>query len=243
MLTSRSIDILDAYWASFLGCAVQELESDAPRIIRHKGELVDYFGLFAFFRKSTPIVSVPDDQLESMKRFVNSIPVAEVRQPAAFATAARALRSEIVGPASIAYADAKTLKSVASTARMLTKADKPAADALQVACTALEWEQGGCKVGEQETCGIFVGKQLAALAGYEPWSGVIAQLEVVTHRDFRGKGYGKQEVAHMAQHALKQGLLPQYRTMEANSSSAHMAESLGFERIATSVAVSFGNPV
>lgn len=243
MLSPRSINTIDAYWASFLGCSARELNGDTPRIIKHRGELADYFGLFAFFRASTPVISVPDDQFDSLTRFFKSVPAAAFLQPAEFATAVQALRSEVIGPASIAYGDALTLKPVASTARMLTKADKPAADALQAVCTELEWEHGGCKVGEQTACGIFVGKQLVALAGYVPWNGVIAQLDVVTHRDFRGQGYAKQVVTHVAQHALKEGLIPQYRTLESNNRSAHIAESLGFRRLATSVAVSFGNAV
>jgi hypothetical protein len=47
-------------------------------------------------------------------------------------------------------------------------------------------------------------------------------------------------VAHLAGVASAEGLIPQYRTLDANIASIRIAESLGFEGYATSVAVRLG---
>jgi predicted GNAT family acetyltransferase len=75
-----------------------------------------------------------------------------------------------------------------------------------------------------------------------PWrvtksGGTSSHIAVITHPDFRGRGYGRSAVAHLAARALAAGLLPQYRTLVANHSSIHVAQSLGFELYATSMAV------
>jgi predicted GNAT family acetyltransferase len=87
--------------------------------------------------------------------------------------------------------------------------------------------------------GVYHGNELVALAGYEVWGEMIAHIAVVTHPAFRGRGFGRCAVAHVARAALAAGLIPQYRTLESNLASIRVAESLGFSlyAYATSVAV------
>ena len=143
----------------------------------------------------------------------------------------------MIGPAYIGYADAA--HPPAHEVHSLRERDAPAAAALQRACTETEWEHGGSLVGEHPSSGIFIGNELVALAGYEIWGGTIAHISVVTHPAFRGRGFGRSAVAHIASDALAAGFVPQYRTLESNRPSIRIAESLGFSLYATSVAVRF----
>jgi predicted GNAT family acetyltransferase len=104
----------------------------------------------------------------------------------------------------------------------------------------MEWEHGGSPI-EHPCSGVFVRDQLASLAGYEIWSGGIAHISIVTHPEFRGDGYGRSAVAHLMERVIGAGLLPQYRTLEANGASMRLAEALGFQRYAVTVAVRFGS--
>jgi predicted GNAT family acetyltransferase len=90
---------------------------------------------------------------------------------------------------------------------------------------------------EHSCSGVFMGEQLVAIAGYEAWGGGIAHISVVTHPDFRSQGFGRSAVAHLGERTIRAGLLPQYRTLESNQASIRLAESLGFQRYATSMAV------
>ncbi|HWB10699.1 MAG TPA: GNAT family N-acetyltransferase [Pirellulales bacterium] len=107
---------------------------------------------------------------------------------------------------------------------------------LQQSCDPIEWQHGGSSV-EQPCSGIFVGKQLVSIAGYEVWGGSIAHLSVITHPGYRRRGFGRAATAHVALHAIEAGLLPQYRTLESNVGSLRIAKSLGFRRYATSLAI------
>ena len=92
-------------------------------------------------------------------------------------------------------------------------------------------------MGEMPCSGVFVDDDLVALAGYKTWPCDIAHIHVVAHPEFRGRGFGRAVVAHIAGVALDSGLTPQYRTLESNRPSIRVAESLGFVHFASSVAV------
>jgi len=85
--------------------------------------------------------------------------------------------------------------------------------------------------------------ELVAIAGYKEWrggEGAIAHIAIVTAGDCRHRGHGTAAVALAAEHALNQGLLPQYRTLKSNAPSMHLAENLGFEEYGFSVYVRLG---
>ena len=86
---------------------------------------------------------------------------------------------------------------------------------------------------------MFANGELIALAGYETWGGTIAHISIVTHPSHRNQGAGRTAVAGVTQHALRAGLLPQYRTLQSNQPSIRIAEALGFSAYATSMAVRF----
>jgi predicted GNAT family acetyltransferase len=78
---------------------------------------------------------------------------------------------------------------------------------------------------------------LVAVAGYTVWGDVIAHIAVITHPQYRGQGYGRAVVSRLTEEVLRQGLVPQYRTLEANQPSMAIARTLGFAYYATTVAV------
>ena len=91
--------------------------------------------------------------------------------------------------------------------------------------------------GDAPVAGTFAAGVLAAIAGYEVWGDAIAHISVVTHPAHRGRGLGAAAVSRIAAEALERGLLAQYRTLEANASSLAIADRLGFQPYARSLAV------
>ena len=86
--------------------------------------------------------------------------------------------------------------------------------------------------------GVFdTSRELTALASYEAWNRRIAHISIVTHPRHRGRGSGRAAVALAAQHALAAGLVPQYRTLRANTASMAIANRLGFVEYGFSVYV------
>jgi GNAT superfamily N-acetyltransferase len=244
MLSDRTIAIAHRYWAQHLGCKPDELFADPARAIQHGGERAGYEGVFALFREGRVMISLPHDgdsksspsaaMMETFQRWLWE----EDFAPGSFATAMMPLAEGIIGPAFIGYAETMMHPDPAHAVRSLAADDTSALEALQAACDSTEWQHGGSSI-EHVCSGAFVEGQLAALAGYEVWGGTIAQICIVTHPERRGKGYARSAVAHVARRAFDAGLLPQYRTLEANGPSMRVAESLGFEEYAVSVALRF----
>jgi len=234
MLDERAITIATDYWASHLGLRSAELFAEPFRLIGHGNAWADYEGAFALFRNGSVVVSVPARRIDSLRPHLERLPAPF--SPDAFARALSAISTSVVGPARISYS--RKLRSPAHPARALLATEDGAIQALREACDATQWDHGGSSI-EQPCSGVFLGCQLAALAGYEIWGSTIAHIAIVTHPDFRGRGYGGSAVAHLTMRALAAGLLPQYRTLESNIASIHIAESVGFETFATSMAIRF----
>jgi GNAT superfamily N-acetyltransferase len=231
MLKEETVLRATGYWAAHLGCEASELFTESIRVVTHSRELSDYPGVFALFRGGAATVSVPSGGAESFRRLLPT----QSTTPARFTEAFRLDKFTVIGPAYIGYAEA--IRWPSHPARLLTRRDASAAAALRAACNDVEWDHGGSCVEEHPASGVFAGDQLIALAGYEVWGGILAHISVITHPAFRRHGFGRNAVAHLAAAALAAGLVPQYRTLESNQASLRIAETLGFHRYATSVAV------
>lgn len=236
MLTHTTIDIVDHYWASDLGCTREALYTKQTLVVPH--HFGDYQGIYAFCRQDLLVVSVPANLVEAFHRETRSWTPSEVLQEDRLRRLVSYPVERVIGPAFVGYTDGAAFQPVQQGApRLLTPQDVPALEALRAACSALEWEHGGSSFGEQPIVGIHVEGELAAVAGYEVWGEAIAHISVITHPRHRGQGYGKTVVSQLTEEVLSQGLVPQYQTLEVNVSSMAVAQDLGFERYATTMAV------
>lgn len=244
MLAPATLEEVDGYWARFLGVSRDALRPPVPRAVPHTpadgdAGLGGYAGMYAQSFGGAPLVSLPGTLLE--------------RFGAAAAEAARGGLVDderwggvfgesvdcVVGPARIAYADARTFRPPVAGARVrpLEESDRPAVEALRRAVTPTEWEHGGSEPGETPLIGAFDGGALAAVAGYEVWGGRIAHLAIVTHPAHRRRRLGTAAVALAARTALDGGLIPQWRALAENTGSVALSRTLGFVPYAASLAV------
>lgn len=143
----------------------------------------------------------------------------------------------VLGPAFYGYTDAESFESVESAARVLTADDEAIYDRFRAAVPAEEWDAGGPSFEAGETVGVEADGRLIAAAGYEVWDGRIAHVGVVTHPDYRSRGFGRAVVSRATERALAAGLWPQYRTLDEWPWSVALAAGLGFERFATGALV------
>lgn len=224
--------VADRYWAGHLNCREGELFTRPLNAVTHGEELQGYSGALALFREGAATVSVPPDRAGELCGLLAGL---ENRcTPEQFAAALSPVATLVLGPAYVGYT--RDIRGDDSMARSLSDDDAAAVESLRLACGEEEWDHGGSSLGHP-CSGVFHDGQLASLAGYETWGGTIAHIFIVTHPGFRGRGFGRGAVAHLARRALAVGLLAQYRTLDANTPSIRIAESLGFQRYATSMAV------
>ena len=231
MLSKRTVSTANNYWATHLGCPPDELFAEPFRIITHGAGLADYCGVFALFRGGAVTVSIPPSRADTLRPLLSLL--RHGCSPDSFASALSPVSSAVLGPACVGYAD--SVSEPMHPARALGPGDAAAVTELQQSCDAIDWERGGSPI-EHPCSAVFVGSRVAALAGYEVWGSTIAHISIVTHPDFRSRGFGRSAVAHLAGRAIAAGLLPQYRTLESNHPSIRIARSLGFHFYATSMA-------
>lgn len=232
MLSDASLTIVTAYWAAEMGLAPDALFAEPLQVVPHGPRLADYDGVFALFRNGAATISLPPERMEPLRSRLPDRPLSPEQLAELFGNE----RFRVIGPAYIGYAE-RIVSPAPPAARILVKEDFPLVDELQRACAGDEWDHGGSEVETSPAAGAFEDGRLASLAGYEVWDESIAHISVVTHPSFRGRGLGRAVVARLAMAALEAGLVPQYRTLDANAASIRIAEALGFARYATSVAV------
>lgn len=234
----------DDWWARDFACSTSELRPERTRVQEHAGALLGNPGIWILVAGGAPLISLPSDQEEGMSHLAQTWSAANVADPAALqrlvAAACTRPVEKIIGPAFIGYGSAESLDlRDARFARPVTSRETIAG--LQAACGLEEWEHGGSEAHPERTFGVVdEASELLALSGYEIWNDSIAHLSIVTHPRARGRSWGRAAVALAAQHALRAGLVPQYRTLAENTASLLIARRLGFVEYGFSVYVRLG---
>jgi len=228
--------VAHAFWAAHVGVPPERLFAEPTSIVTHAGDLDGYHGVFALFRNGSRLVSLPPRLAAECHEILSALP--SNYSAGHLAHALRPLAGLIVGPAYVGYLDHPSVVPLpAATTRALTELDLDIVNRFKDACDPTEWEHGGSEVRLRPTSGAFIDGELAAMAGYDVWGRTIAHLAIITHPAHRGRGMGRAAVAHLAARASAVGLLPQYRTLDSNLPSLRIAQALGFERYATTLAV------
>lgn len=143
--------------------------------------------------------------------------------------------AEVLGPAALLYGD---------PARLATGPAPPEVgigDVAEVAALA-----AGCPAGDREESGILeVTSRLwvwrrrdrrgaataVAACGYQVWEGELAQLSVLVHPTWRGRGLGRAVATAAVAGAVAEGLVPQWRVRTGLAASQRIARSLGLQEV------------
>ncbi len=223
--------IIDAYWAADVGLDVASFR--APGFVAAPAaEPAERPAFFVFAHGETVIVQAP-----------HKVPL-----PAPPATPASWLDpawwavawphpQQAIGPAWLGFADAGDLKRVdLGGARPLTAGDHAALEALAAEVEPWAWEHAGI-APEGRQLGVLVGGAIVSVAQILVWGERLGHVGIVTHPAHRGKGYARAAVAFATRVGVADGLVMQYRTLAANTASVAVARRLGFEHVATTLAI------
>jgi GNAT superfamily N-acetyltransferase len=238
--TPATIQALDTHWTSYFGCRLEDLRQPHTLVVPHVA-LADYAGAFLFRHGPACIVSVPPALTETVSSALRDQPPASVFDPTFLARLFGDGVERVIGPAWLGYADATDLQPIAAPdVRILQPDDAAALDRLAKACGVADWEECGRSGWTSPVYGRFFGGEIAAVGGYDVWGEKLAHVGIVTHPEQRRRGHGRAVVSAVAGHALRSGLIAQYRALKSNTPSLAVARVLGFQKYAVTIAVRLG---
>ena len=224
---------MNAFWARYLGCSVDELRPESALVLRHSGpmrDLVDQ-GIFIFAAGGGPLVSLPPESYEKLTPQAERLSSNDIYDPDLLRSVFSALPvNRIVGPNFLGHADETMLSPKSGyPTRQLTNADNTALKVFQHAFTEPEWQDCGSEIEEGPVMGAFTDDgTLVSTAGYVAWANKLAHITVATHPEFRLKGFARAVTGALVRLALSNRLVPQYLALETNQPSIALARALGF---------------
>lgn len=223
---------VDTYWASYFGSRVEDLSAARTTVVSH-AVLQGYDGALVFRCGPACIVSVPESVPEVERRKLRDARPDQVFDPKFLAGVFVVSSDKVSGPAWVGVAEPSDFRPVSSTARILGGDDEEALARLAEGCGET-WKQSKLVLDLKPMFGRFEGGEIVAASGYRNM-GVLAYVGVITHPAHRGKGYAKTVVSAAMGHAFAQGLVPLWRTPQANESAVALAKSLGFRHYASTL--------
>ncbi|EAR10653.1 GNAT family N-acetyltransferase [Reinekea blandensis] len=115
--------------------------------------------------------------------------------------------------------------------RQLTEDDANVFDRFHARMPAEDWDEVEPELDNEAVFGHFDQGELCSVADYYRWQQTpFADLGVITAPDCRGRGVGAAVVKALSAHALRRGLVPQYRAQLSNLSSLKISQRLGLQR-------------
>jgi len=236
MISADTLKKVDAYWATYFGCSLEDLNGSATKVFTHAA-LKGIDMALAFRHGNALIVSVPESSPEIERSKLRAAKPAQAFDAQFLAKVFVITSDKITGPAWVGVADRSSFKPAKSPARLLTAADEAAMRDLAEGCGETAWKQSKIAVDRQTNFGLFVGPKLVAASGYLNMDGVLAYIGVITHPDHRGKGHAKSVVTASMTHALEHNLLPMWRTLDAHETAVQLAGAMGFQKYASTLDV------
>jgi RimJ/RimL family protein N-acetyltransferase len=237
MTMPQSLARIDAYWSETLGVDVTSLSPERAVVVAHGKSLDGYNGIYALAVGDGCTVSAPATRVEACRGALAGLTAVQVFDADLLVNICGEAVEQVIGPASLSYADASDIRPVAGEARMLTPADTAALRDLQEAAGEPEWLYSGIEFERTPIFGRFEGTVLTAAASYQPWGDDILHLGVVTHPAFRRRGHGRDAASAAAADGLRQGRIMQWQTLLSNVPSISIARGLGFVEHVRSIAV------
>jgi GNAT superfamily N-acetyltransferase len=226
----------DQFWAEFLGIELADWTVPGVSIRSHAG-LQGYRGLWCFRHAERTVVSAPTGWVSHLTRQLHDSSPSELLDGSFLEDLLGNDFEHLIGPAFQGCLDPLQFRHVENgNVRRLAPADA-SVHQFRADCNLEDWADSGLAKATGPLMGYFQDATLTALGGYRPWNAMAGDPCLLTHPDFRGRGYGTAVASAVVKQALDQGKLLLYQTLEANRGAVRIAFALGYEQYARHVAV------
>ena len=213
-------ELVDTYWASFLGCTTATLHTYGDALIRHKSS----DGIFCLDVGDSRIISVAPDVLITP-------PYGPISREWIYTTLMSAgTVQEVYGPGDLFYCTHDSfIPADDSLCRPLADAEDTT---LADFSNQVEWH---CMLHNpvnlwNHAFGIYDDGKLVSAATTIVWGDMIAAIKVATLPGYQGRGYGRAVTSAATRTILNEThFIPQYDTAASNRPSQQIARALGYE--------------
>lgn len=224
---------IERFWAGEFGCSIATLCVPGSQVLVR----ADPDSVFVFRRGDCCVWHVPKRFLAAVERSVAARDsIDEIFQARFIAALFGSAVRRILGPCPIAYFPAATLHPDESLPpyRALAVGDAAPVEHLAIDCGPEAWSDGGLELdAHRAVFGCFADNRLVSAASYEIWGDTIAHVGVATAPSHRGRGFAKSVASAATAHALRQGLVPQWRTLASNVASVRVGQAIGYLPLAS----------
>jgi GNAT superfamily N-acetyltransferase len=238
MLAPHTRESITRQVAQQLGCQPADVVTPGVRVVSHGAWLADYRGVYAWVMGAAAIVSVPSDWVATVGQAALPDTPEDALDAAFWHTVLGPVVERIVGPAYQSYVDTAAFQPAPDVgARLLGVADRPALERLAAACDPVEWEHSAITAEQTPIFGLERTGALVAAAAYKEKGPGVVTVGVITHPAFRRAGYGRAAVSALTAYGLEQGVVCHYQTLRANAGSLAIARALGYQDLASTMAI------
>jgi RimJ/RimL family protein N-acetyltransferase len=237
MAADETMRKIEAHWRAELGCALDVLPRGVTVIV-HGAALAAYSGVYAVMREDRCVVSAPAWVVDRARDALAGRAAADVFDARAIAVPFGDAVDRVIGPAWIGYADAADVRLAdAREARLLTPGDHAALRVLAAAAGETAWQHSGIDFDRAPIVGLFVHGVLATACSYQRRGEHVLHAGVVTHPEYRARGYARAVASVATAHGLAAGGIMQWQTLVANAPSLAVGRSLGYREYCRTLAV------
>ncbi|MFI8685805.1 GNAT family N-acetyltransferase [Rossellomorea sp. NPDC077527] len=228
-----------AYWADFLGCDYSELITPTVSVVQHSESLSGYNGIYCFNNGTSCLISAPAKYVAELHKAVSGHGPDQAFDAEWLVHSIGDQYERIIGPAFQGYVDSDSFlqASSESVVELKTEQHKMLLKELREACTEMEWQHSSI---DEEKGPIFLRilneKAVAAGSWRKGESGFLS-VGIISHPTHRGKGHAKAVVNDLTKRGLSSGTMMHYQTLESNTSSVAIAQSLGYVRLGRTLAI------
>lgn len=228
---------VESYWATVFQCSADDLWRPGVFVSAHAGHLTDYRGVFLFNRRDACRLSAPRDLVEPLKFALRGRAVTDVFRGDAFVELFGDRVDQVIGPNWYGYVTRAGLRPARrSDCREIVDLDAPLLDLLRDACGASDWAEGSFDKAPA-LFGCFDDQRLVAASNLTGWRVHGDRIGVVTHPDFRGRGYGAAVASAATVRALQTTPVAEWRARGSNTPSIKLALKLGFTPYGENLAI------
>ena len=228
---------VETYWATVFQCSADDLWKSGTFVSAHAGNLTDYRGVFVLYRRDACRVSAPRDLVEPLKFALQGRAATDVFRSDSFVDLLGDRVDRVIGPNWYGYVSEDGYRPAASRGcREIAADDAYALDVLRDACGMRDWAEGSFD-RVPALFGCFEDDRLVAASNLTAWRVGDDRIGVVTHPEFRRRGYGAAVASAATERALRTTTVAEWRARGTNTASIELALKLGFARYGENLAI------